>query len=124
MQAVAVTFTMQVFAHHHFGLCVFAFNAAHIVRAGFSVVHIGHGVKVHTPGPSGKHTCNCTEENDTPLTPLSHPWAFAQRGVWVDTPQTSLSYANAIVQKGIQIQGIDRDSNTTNYSVILSLFSS
>jgi lipid A disaccharide synthetase len=32
----------QKLPHQHFGLCIFPFNAAHVVRAGCFVVYIGH----------------------------------------------------------------------------------
>jgi hypothetical protein len=33
---------MQKAAHKHFGLCVFALYAAHVVAAGFFGVNVGH----------------------------------------------------------------------------------
>ena len=37
---------MQKFSHQHFGLCILAFDAAHVVAAGFFGVDVCHFVKV------------------------------------------------------------------------------
>jgi len=37
---------MQKPPHQHFRLGILAFDAAHVVAAGFLAVHIGHGVKL------------------------------------------------------------------------------
>ena len=46
VQFIAVTICMQKFTYQHFGLCVFAFNAAHVVAALFFAVYIGHFSKL------------------------------------------------------------------------------
>ncbi len=47
VQFIAVTICMQKFTYQHFGLCVFAFNAAHVVATGCCIVYIGHNVNLH-----------------------------------------------------------------------------
>ncbi len=37
---------MQIFSYQHFRLCVFAFDAAHVIAALCYGMYIGHGIKV------------------------------------------------------------------------------
>ena len=46
MEFIAEAVGMQKFSNEHFRLCVFAFDAAHIVTACFYRVHICHRIKV------------------------------------------------------------------------------
>ena len=44
--AVPVAIGMQKSSHQHFGLCILAFNAAHIIASSGGIVHICHGIKI------------------------------------------------------------------------------
>lgn len=46
VEFVAKAMSMEIFTHEHFGLCVFAFNAAHVEGALFFGMNVGHGYKV------------------------------------------------------------------------------
>lgn len=46
VQLVSKPFRVQEPAHKHFGLGVFALDAAHVIAASFWIVHIGHALKL------------------------------------------------------------------------------
>lgn len=46
MEFIAASVGMEEFSNEHFRLCVFAFDAAHVIAAGFFGVDICHGAKV------------------------------------------------------------------------------